>query len=115
MPMLGHAPWSANGEAPYIRRSMAVKQGLQVFWSSTGGPKNDGEIVAIDYLTIAHPELAGRFDTIVLNPLDYEAVKKSEMETPHKDSLRRDKRRGSGDLRGFDPVTRFRKAMEGSK
>lgn len=103
MAMLGSDPITFDGTI-YLRQSLSVPQGVQAFWSS----KDGGQAIAVDYVTIARGDLVGKFDTIVLNPLDYEAVKKSMMDTPRKDKLRRDKVRGLRDLKGFDPTTKFK-------
>ena len=105
MPMLGSDPWTMDGKT-YIRRSLAVERGMQVFWTS----KDGGYGLLADYIGNPHPELVALgMDTIVLHPLDYEAVKKSMQEQPKRDRARDMLKRSlSKALQGFDPVKHFR-------
>lgn len=64
-----------------IRRSVAIDRGLQTFWK-------DGMPIGVGHFGQAYPEFAGKFDTIVLNDLEYEAVKKSEMERAAREHAR---------------------------
>lgn len=103
MPMLGFEPWSVDGKT-FIRKSLAVPQGMQSFWTSRDG----GMCLAVDHIGNPRPELIEQgCDTLVLNPMDYEAVKKSMMETPRRDRAREFRRRGYGDLRNFDAEKHF--------
>lgn len=111
MPQLGYAPRTFRGLT--FRKSDApdMKQGMQVFWSSQHG----GHAVAMDYLTVARHDLRGKFDYIVLHPLDYEALLKSELDAParnrRRELFRRDRMK---ELQGFDPLKHF-KEMQGQR
>ena len=112
MPMLGVEPWRDPTSGMTIRKSNAVERGYQIFWSSRGEGMGCWAGLITQKCPAAIREKM-RPDTIVLNPLDYEAVKKSVMETPRRDRAREQKRfRGSGDLRGFDASKHFRDQLD---
>lgn len=107
MPMLGTDPWSADGKT-YIRKSLAVPQGMQAFWTSRDG----GMALGVDHISNLHPELIEQgCDTIVLNPMDYEAVKKSMQEAPARERRRDMRKRSFRELQGFDPNKIMRESM----
>lgn len=111
--MLGNTPITfPTSGGVYMRKSEAVPQGYQVFAKANGNPAVDdanGNLIAIDWLVSPRADLVGRYNTIVLNPLDYEAVKKSMMEAPKKDDARREYgRKHALDLIGFDPSKAFK-------
>lgn len=105
----GIEPWTDPATGITIRKSNHMtRDDLQAFYNS-----ETGEPVGITYVGVPPPaDVVGTFDTIILSPLMYEATKKSMMEAPGKDALRRDKVRGMRDLKGFDPHSPFRLAWD---
>lgn len=106
MPMLGDAPFKYGNMT--IRKSLSVERGMQAFWTS----KDGGYGLKVDWIGNAHPELVGLCDVLVLNPLDYEAVKKSVQETPARDRARQSKARSVANaLNGFNPLKHYRDSI----
>jgi hypothetical protein len=110
MATLGKEPFYDEKSGMTIRKCNEMPRGVQAFWTS----KNGGYGVWAGWITEPIPtelRMEHKPDTIVLNPLDYEAVKKSVMETPKRDRAREMRKRGYGDLIGFDPAKRIRESM----
>lgn len=109
MPMLGTNPRTFDNGRTFIRKSLAVARGLQAFWTSRDG----GMGLGVDHIGNLHPELIPLgCDTIVLNPVDYEAVMKSMQETPARDRARAMRARSGKELASFDAVSHMKKRME---